>query len=76
MKSVKILIIAFTTIVFATLKLSFAFAKRIYMMLTSLNKHLQAVKRAEQAKEYLHLIFEYDRKKRKKAENEIYLYDY
>ena len=53
MKSIKILIIAFTTIVFAILKLSFVFAKYIYMMLTSLNKHLQTVKRAEQTKEYL-----------------------
>ena len=50
MKSVKILIIAFITIVFAISKSSFAFAKRIYMMLTSLNKHLQTVKRAKQTK--------------------------
>ena len=47
MKSVKIFVIAFTIIVFAILKSSFTFAKRIYMMLTLLNKHLQAVKRAE-----------------------------
>ena len=47
MKSVKILIITLITIVFATSKSSFAFAKRIYMMLTSLNKHLQAITRAE-----------------------------
>ena len=47
MKSVKILVIALITIVFATSKSSFAFAKRIYMMLTSSNKHLQAIKRAE-----------------------------
>ena len=47
MKSVKILVIALTLIVFAILKSSFAFAKRIYMMLTSSNKHLQAIKRAE-----------------------------
>ena len=47
MKSVKILVIAFTTIIFVILKSSFAFAKRIYMMLTSLNKHLQAIKRAK-----------------------------
>ena len=53
MKSIKILVIALITIIFATSKSSFAFAKRIYMMLTSLNKHLQAVKRAEQIKEYL-----------------------
>ena len=47
MKLIKILVIVFTIIVFAILKLSFAFAKRIYMMLTSLNKHLQAIKRAK-----------------------------
>ena len=52
-KSVKILVIAFTTIVFAISKSSFAFAKRIYMMLTSSNKHLQAIKRVKQAKKYL-----------------------
>ena len=40
MKSVKTLVITFTIIVFAILKSLFAFAKRIYMMLTSLNKHL------------------------------------
>ena len=50
MKSVKILIIIFTIIVFAISKSLFAFAKRIYMMLTSLNKHLQTIKRAEQTK--------------------------
>ena len=76
MKSVKILIIALTTIVFATSKSSFAFAKRIYMMLTSSNKHLQAVKHAEQTKKYLHLIFECDREERKETENEICLYKY
>ena len=76
MKSVKILVITFTTIVFATSKSSFAFAKRIYMMLTSLNKHLQAVKRAEQAKEYLQLILKCGREERKKVENEIYLYNH
>ena len=76
MKSVKILVIAFITIVFAILKSSFAFAKRNYMMLTSSNKHLQAAKRAYQTKEYLHLIFKCDREKRKEVENEIYLYDY
>ena len=53
MKSIKILIIAFTTIVFAISKSSFAFAKRIYMMLTLLNKYLQTITRAEQVKEYL-----------------------
>ena len=47
MKSIKILIIAFTIIVFTISESSFAFAKRIYMMLTSLNKHLQAIKRAK-----------------------------
>ena len=47
MKSVKILSIAFITIIFTILKLLFAFAKRIYMMLTLLNNYLQAVKRAE-----------------------------
>ena len=76
MKSIKILVIALITIVFAILKSSFAFAKRIYMMLTSLNKHLQTVKRAEQAENYLHLIFKCDREKRKEVENEIYLYDH
>ena len=76
MKSVKILIIAFITIVFATSKLSFAFMKRIYKMLTSSNKHLQAAKRAKQTKNYLHLIFKCGREERKKTENEIYLYDH
>ena len=76
MKSIKILIITFTTIVFATLKSLFAFAKRIYIMLILSNKHLQAVKRAEQTKKYLHLILECDREKRKEVENEIYLYDH
>ena len=47
MKSVKILVITLTTIVFAISKSSFAFAKRIYIMLISSNKHLQAIKRAE-----------------------------
>ena len=47
MKSIKILIIALTTIVSATSKSSFASAKRIYIMLTSSNKHLQTVKRAK-----------------------------
>ena len=50
MKSVKIFVIAFTSIVLAISKSSFAFAKHIYIMLTSLNKHLQATKRAEQTK--------------------------
>ena len=76
MKSVKILVIAFTTITFAISKSSFIFAKRIYMMLTSSNKHLQAVKRAEKAKDYLQLILECDREKRKEVENEICLYDH
>ena len=76
MKSVKILIIALTTIVFATSKSSFAFAKRIYMMLTSSNKHLQAVKRAEQTENYLYLIFECDREERKETKSEVYLYDH
>ena len=76
MKSVKILVIALTTIIFAILKLFFVFAKHIYMMLTSLNKYLQAIKRANQAKKYLYLIFECDRKKEKKVENKIYLYNY
>ena len=61
-KSVKILIIAFIIIVFVILK--------------SLNKYLQTVKRAKQIKNYLHFIFECDREERKKIENEIYLYDY
>ena len=76
MKSIKIFIITFTTIVFAISKSSFAFTKRIYMMLISSNKHLQAVKRAEKTKNYLFLIFECDREKRKEVENEICLYDY
>ena len=45
-------------------------------MLTSLNKHLQAVKRAKQTENYLHLIRECGRKERKKAENEICLYNH
>ena len=45
-------------------------------MLTSSNKYLQIIKRADQAKEYLHLIFKCDREKEKKVENEICLYDY
>ena len=49
-KSIKIFIITLTIIVFVISKSSFAFTKRIYMMLTLLNKHLQAVKRAEQIK--------------------------
>ena len=76
MKSVKILVIAFITIIFAISKSSFAFAKRIYMMLTLLNKHLQTVKRAEKIKNYLLLIFECDREERKETENKIYLYNY
>ena len=76
MKSVKILVIALTTIIFAILKSLFTFAKRIYMMLTSSNKHLQAIKRAKKIKNYLHLIFECDREERKEIENEIYLYNY
>ena len=46
------------------------------MILTSLNKHLQAVKRAKQIKEYLYLIFKCGREERKEIENEIYLYNY
>ena len=76
MKSVKVFIIAFTTIIFAISKSSFAFAKRIYIMLTSLNKHLQTAKRAEQTKKYLYLIFECDREEQKETENEICLYNY
>ena len=76
MKSVKILIIALTTIIFAISKSSFTFAKRIYMMLISSKKYLQATKRAEQTENYLHLIFKCDREKRKETENEIYLYDH
>ena len=76
MKSIKILIIAFTTIIFAISKSSFAFAKRIYMMLISSNKHLQAIKRAEKTKNYLQLIFECDREERKEVKNEICLYDH
>ena len=76
MKLIKILVITFTIIVFAILKSLFAFAKRIYMMLTSLNKHLQTIKRAEQTKNYLHLIFKYGREERKEIKNEICLYDY
>ena len=76
MKSVKILVIAFTIIVFAISKSSFASAKCIYMMLTSSNKYLRAAKCAKQTKEYLQLTFECDREERKKAENEICLYDH
>ena len=76
MKSIKIFIIALIIIVFTILKSLFAFAKRIYMMLTSLNKHLQTVKRAKQTENYLYLIFECDREERKEIKNEIYLYDY
>ena len=76
LKSVKILVIAFTIIVFAISKSSFAFTKRIYMMLTLLNKHLQTVKRAKQTKNYLHLIFKCGREKRKEIENAICIYDH
>ena len=76
MKSIKILVIALTIIVFAILKSSFAFTKRNYIILTSLNKYLQTVKRAEQTKNYLYLIFKCDREKRKKVKNKIYLYDH
>ena len=76
MKSIKILIITLTTIVFIILKSSFAFAKYIYMMLILLNKHLQIVKRAKQTKNYLHLIFECNREERKEIKNKIYLYDH
>ena len=53
MKSIKILVIALIIIIFVISKLSFAFAKRIYMMLILLDKHLQTIKRAKQIKEYL-----------------------
>ena len=76
MKSIKIFVIAFTTIVFAISKSLFAFAKHIYIMLTLSNKYLQTVERAEKTKDYLQLIFECDREERKEAENEICLYDY
>ena len=76
MKLIKILFITFTLIIFATSKSSFAFAKRIYMMLISLNKHLQIVKRAKQIKDYLYLILKCDREERKEAENEICLYNH
>ena len=76
MKLVKILIIALIIITFAILKLSFAFIKHIYIMLTLLNKHLQTSKCAKQIKEYLYLIFECNREKRKEVENKICLYDY
>ena len=76
MKLIKILIITFTIIVFIISKSSFAFTKRIYMMLTSSNKHLQIIKRAKKIKNYLQLIFKCDREKRKKIENEICLYDH
>ena len=75
-KSVKILIIALITIVFAISKSSFAFAKCIYIMLTSLNKHLQTINRAKKTENYLWLIFECGREERKEVENEIYLYDH
>ena len=76
MKLIKILVIAFTTIVFAISKSLFSFAKRIYMMLTSLNKHLQTAKRAEKTENYLQLILECGREERKKVESEICLYDH
>ena len=76
MKSIKIFVIAFITIIFATLKSSFAFAKRIYIMLTLLNKHLQTVKRVKQTKDYLHFIFKCDCEERKETENKICLYNY
>ena len=66
MKSIKILIIALTTIVFTISKSSFTFAKRIYMMLTSLNKHLQAVKRAKQTKNIYIWFLNANAKKKKK----------
>ena len=47
MKSIEILVIAFIIIIFAILKSLFAFAKHIYIMLTSLNKHLKTIKRAK-----------------------------
>ena len=46
------------------------------MLLTSLNKHLQAVKYAKQTKKYLQLMLECDCKEKKKAENKVCLYDY
>ena len=52
-KLIKILIITFIIIIFVILKLSFAFAKYIYIMLTLLNKHLQTVKCAKKTKNYL-----------------------
>ena len=76
MKSVKILVIAFTTIVFAISKSSFAFAKRIYIMLTSLNKHLQTVKRAEQINDIYVWFLNANAKKKEKIENEICLYNH
>ena len=66
MKSIKILVITLTIIAFATSKSSFAFAKRIYMMLTSSNKHLQAAKRAEQAKNIYIWFLNANAKKKKK----------
>ena len=75
-KLIKILVIVFTIIVFAILKSSFAFAKRFYMMLTSLNKHLQTIKRAEQTKNIYVWFLNVNAKKKKKVESEICLYNY
>ena len=66
MKSVNIFIITFITIVFAISKSSFAFAKRIYMMLILSNKHLQTVKRAEQIKNIYIWFLNADAKKKRK----------
>ena len=76
MKLIKIFVITFITIIFIILKSLFAFAKHIYMMLILLNKHLQAIKRAEKTKDYLHLILKCGREERKEVKNEIYLYDH
>ena len=76
MKSVKIFIITFIIIISATLKLLFAFIKRIYITLTLLNKFLQAIKCVKQTKNYLRLIFKYNREKRKEVKNKICLYNY
>ena len=76
MKLIKIFIITLTTIVFVISKSSFAFAKRIYMMLTSSNKHLQTIKRVKKTKNYLQLILECDREERKEVESKICLYNH
>ena len=76
MKLIKTFIITFIIIILATLKSLFAFAKRVYIILTLLNKHLQAIKYTKQIKKYLNLIFNCNCEKEKKTKTKICLYDY